>query len=508
MNRVTLTPGSVALAELRAIWSGAPVALAAEAYAAIDAASESIARIVASGRTVYGVNTGFGLLAQTRIPPERLAELQTNLVMSHSCGLGDDLSRPVMRIAMAMKVIGLARGHSGVRRLVVDRLLELLERDAIPCVPAQGSVGASGDLAPLGHLGAALLGEGRIALEGRIMPAGEALRTLGLEPLSLGPKEGIALLNGTQISTAIALDALFTGERVFGSALISGALSIDALKGTLAAFDPRLHQVRGQPGQIEVAAVLKSLLDGSPINASHADCGKVQDPYSFRCQPQVMGACLDLIRHASRTLEIEANAVTDNPIVFAEADEAVSGGNFHAQPVAFAADMLAMALCEVGSISERRTAVLVDPKMSGLPPFLVEDSGVNSGFMIAQVTAAALVSENKSLAFPASVDSIPTSANQEDHVSMATHGAAKARRIAGNAGGVVGIELLSAVQGNDFHAPLRSSPRLDEAVSEVRRHVPRYAADRYLANDLAWAKETVLSGSIAEDARSRIFAQG
>jgi histidine ammonia-lyase len=505
VDRITLRPASVSLADLRKIWSGAPVSLAAEAYSKIDAAAESIGRILASGRTVYGVNTGFGLLAQTRIPQERLADLQTNLVMSHSCGLGEDLMRPVMRLAMAMKVIGLARGHSGVRRLVVDRLLELLEQDAIPCVPAQGSVGASGDLAPLGHLSAALLGEGRISLKGRIMPAGEALRALGMEPLSLGPKEGIALLNGTQISTAVALDALFTGERMFGAALISGALSVDALKGTVAAFDPRLHEVRGQPGQIAIAAVLASLLEGSAINASHADCGKVQDPYSFRCQPQVMGACLDLIRHASRTLEIEANAVTDNPIVFAASDEAISGGNFHAQPVAFAADMLAMALCEVGSISERRTAVLVDPKMSGLPPFLVTDSGVNSGFMIAQVTAAALVSENKTLAFPASVDSIPTSANQEDHVSMATHGAAKARRIAGNAAGVIGIELLAAAQGLDFHMPLRTSEPLEHVRSAIRAAVPHYAADRYLANDLAWAKEAVLGGSLSADVEARLF---
>ena len=505
MEPVTLRPGSVTLAELRSIWGGAPVALAGEAYGAIDAAAESIARIVASGRTVYGVNTGFGLLAQTRIAPGRLAELQTNLVMSHSCGLGEDLGRPVVRLAMAMKVIGLARGHSGVRRLVVDRLLELLERDALPCVPAQGSVGASGDLAPLGHLSAALLGEGRISLRGEIMPAARALQALGLEPISLGPKEGIALLNGTQISAALALDALFIAERTFASALLSGALSVDALKGSVGAFDPRLHAVRGQPGQIAVAAILKSLLEGSPINASHADCGKVQDPYSFRCQPQVMGACLDLLRFASRTLEIEANAVTDNPIVFADADEAVSGGNFHAEPVAFAADMLSMALCEIGGMSERRTAVLVDPKMSGLPPFLVSDSGVNSGFMIAQVTAAALVSENKNLAMPASVDSIPTSANQEDHVSMATHGAAKARRIAGNAAGVVGIELLAAVQGIDFHAPLTTSPRLDEVVKEIRGRVPHYAADRYLADDLAWSQQAVLGGTFSASVQEELF---
>jgi histidine ammonia-lyase len=503
MAPLVLRPGAVTLADLRRVWAGAPVRLDSGAWTAVDAAADSVARIVASGRTVYGVNTGFGLLAQTRIPPERLAELQRNLVLSHSCGLGEDLSRPVMRLAMAMKVIGLARGHSGVRRAVVERLLHLLDRDAIPCVPAQGSVGASGDLAPLGHLAAALLGEGRISLAGEIMPAGEALRRLGLEPLVLGPKEGIALLNGTQISTALALDTLFIGERVFGSALISGALSIDALKGTDVPFDPRIHEVRGQPGQIAAAAVLKRLLADSEIRRSHADCPRVQDPYSFRCQPQVMGASLDLMRHASRTLEIEANAVTDNPILFG--DEALSGGNFHAQPVAFAADILAMALCEIGSISERRTAVLIDPKMSGLPPFLVEDSGVNSGFMIAQVTAAALVSENKAMAFPASVDSIPTSANQEDHVSMATHAAAKARRIAGNAGGVIGIELLAAAQGIDFHAPLRTAPALQPALDAIRASVPHYAADRYFADDLAWAQQAVLAGLLSADVQGELF---
>ena len=491
-----MNPGSVTLAELRAIWAGAQVTLDEGSIAALDAASDSIGRILSSGRTVYGVNTGFGLLAQTRIPDDRLLDLQRNLILSHSCGLGEALDARIVRMIIVLKVIGLARGHSGVRRLVVERLMALLAADALPVIPAQGSVGASGDLAPLAHLSAALIGEGAIAFEGRVMPAAEALDQLGLQPLVLGPKEGLALINGTQVSAAIALDALFTGERVFGSALVAGALSTDALKGSDAAFDPRLHALRGQPGQIEVAAILKRLLEGSEIKASHADCGKVQDPYSFRCQPQVMGACLDLMRGAARTLEIEANAVTDNPVIFPDADEAVSGGNFHAQPVAFAADMLAIAMCEVGSISERRTAVLVDPKMSGLPPFLVRDSGVNSGFMIAQVTAAALVSENKSLAFPASVDSIPTSAGQEDHVSMATHGAIKARRIAGNCAGVVGIELLAAAQGIDFHAPLRTSPELDGVVSAIRGAVPHYAADRYLADDLAWAKQAVLDGAL------------
>ena len=507
MSPVLLRPAAVTLAELRAIWAGARVELAAEAWPAIDSAAACVGRILESGRTVYGVNTGFGLLAQTRIPGDRLAELQRNLVMSHSCGLGEDLSRPVVRLAMATKVIALARGHSGVRREVVERLLALLKADALPCIPAQGSVGASGDLAPLGHLSAAMLGEGRIDLEGRIMPAGDALRRLGLEPLALGPKEGLALINGTQVSTAVALDALFAAERLFASALISGALSLDALKGTDVAFDPRIHAARGQPGQIEVAAVLRGLMEGSGIRHSHDHCGRVQDPYSFRCQPQVMGACLDLLRNVSGTLRIEANAVTDNPLLFPESGDSLSGGNFHAEPVAFAADTLAMALCEVASISERRTAVLVDPKMSGLPPFLVEDSGVNSGFMIAQVTAAALVSENKSLAWPASVDTVPTSGNQEDHVSMATHAGTKARRIAGNAAGVVGIELLAAAQGCDFHLPLKSSPRLEAARSEIRRHVPHYAADRYLADELRWAQDAVLAGTLSGEVEAELFGR-
>lgn len=503
MAAVTLRPGAVALAELRAAWDGAPVALHEEGWRAVEEAAAAVGRIVASGRTVYGVNTGFGLLAQTRIPGDRLLDLQRNLVLSHSCGVGEPLDRRIVRLAMALKVNGLARGHSGVSRAVVERLLLLLQADALPVIPSQGSVGASGDLAPLAHLAAALIGVGQIALSGDTLPAVEALARLGLEPLTLGPKEGLALINGTQVSAAIALDTLFTAERLFGSALVAGALSTDALKGSAAAFDPRIHAARGQPGQIAVARVLASLLEGSWILASHSDCGRVQDPYSFRCQPQVMGAALDLLRHAAGTLAIEADAATDNPLLFGE--EAISGGNFHAQPVAFAADILAMALCEIGSISERRTAVLVDPKMSGLPPFLVRDSGVNSGFMIAQVTAAALVSENKSLAWPASVDTIPTSAGQEDHVSMATHAALKARRIAGNAAAVVGIELLAAAQGIDFHAPLATSPPLQRAHERVRAAVPFYAEDRYLADELAWAKAAVLDGALSGEVEAALF---
>jgi histidine ammonia-lyase len=472
------------------------VTLAPAALDAIDAAAAAVSRIVASGRTVYGVNTGFGLLAQTRIPEARLAELQRNLILSHSCGLGEALQPQVVRLVIALKAIGLGRGMSGISRAVVERLLALLDADALPVIPIQGSVGASGDLAPLAHLSAAMLGEGRIALRGETLSAGEALRRLGWEPVALGPKEGLALINGTQVSTAIALDTLFAAERVFGAALVAGALSVDAFKGTDAAFDPRIHEARGQKGQIDVAAALRALLEDSEIRQSHSDCDRVQDPYSFRCQPQVMGAALDLLRQVAGTLTIEANAVTDNPIIFGE--DAVSGGNFHAEPVAFAADILTMALCEIASISERRTAILVDPKMSGLPPFLTRDSGANSGFMIAQVTAAALVSENKALAWPASVDTVPTSAGQEDHVSMATHAGAKARRVADNAAGVVGIELLAAAQGIDFHAPLKTSPRLQEAMATIRAAVPHYDSDRYMADDLAWAQQAVLDGGITK----------
>ncbi|HWI89443.1 MAG TPA: histidine ammonia-lyase, partial [Sphingomicrobium sp.] len=415
-----LNPESVTLDQLRELWLGAEARLDDAAMQRVADAAAAVDRIVASGETVYGVNTGFGLLASTRIPDDRLADLQTNLILSHSAGVGDPLPRHVTRLMIVLKLLGLGRGYSGVRREVIAALQALLDRDAMPVIPSQGSVGASGDLAPLAHLIAALMGHGSIDVDGEIMPAAAALERLGMEPLQLGPKEGLALINGTQASTAIALDALFSGERVFAAAIAAGALSVDALKGSYKPFDRRLSDLRGQPGQIRVAAALRELLEGSEILASHATgCPKVQDPYSFRCQPQVMGAALDLLENAARTLTIEAAAVTDNPIVFPDEDSAISGGNFHAQPVAFAADMIAMALCEVGSISERRTAVLIDPKMSDLPPFLTEDSGVNSGLMIPQVTAAALVSENKSLAHPASIDTIPTSAGQEDHVSMA-----------------------------------------------------------------------------------------
>ncbi len=499
---IILTPGTVSLDQLRELWSGAPARLSDTAHTAINTAAAAVDRIVASGKTVYGINTGFGLLAQTRIPAAQLADLQRNLILSHSCGLGDPLPSNTVRMMIILKLIGLGRGHSGVRREVIDALQALLDADAMPVIPSQGSVGASGDLAPLAHMVAALMGEGRIDLAGEVIPASAALTRMGREPLVLAPKEGLALINGTQASTAIALDALFLGQRVFDAAIHAGAMSVDALKGSCAPFDERIHAARGQPGQIAVAARMRELLDGSDIVTSHHECDRVQDPYSFRCQPQVMGACLDLLTNAARTLEIEANAVTDNPILFPGAsdgkngDEVISGGNFHAQPVAFAADIIAMALCEVGSISERRTSVLVDPHMSHLPAFLTDDGGVNSGLMIPQVTAAALVSENKSLAFPASVDSIPTSAGQEDHVSMAPIAARKAVTIARNAAGVIAIELISAAQGVDYHAPVKTSPKLQAVHAKVRSLSPHLETDRYWADEMAALQAAVLAGEI------------
>jgi histidine ammonia-lyase len=497
---VKLDPTKIDLGTLRRLWSGEDASLDDASMQRVTEAAASVNRIVASGETVYGVNTGFGLLANTRIPDDRLAELQTNLILSHSAGLGDPLPRHVTRLMIILKLLGLGRGYSGVRPLVVHALEALLDRDAMPVIPAQGSVGASGDLAPLAHLIAALMGHGSIDVAGEVMSAAPALRRLGMEPLQLGPKEGLALINGTQMSTAVALDALFTGERVFSAAIAAGALSVDALKGSAKPFDPRLSELRGQAGQIRVAAAIRDLLDGSEILVSHVGCQKVQDPYSFRCQPQVMGAALDLLDHAARTLTTEAAAVTDNPIVFPDDDAAISGGNFHAQPVAFAGDMVAMALCEVGSISERRTAVLVDPKMSDLPPFLTEDSGVNSGLMIPQVTAAALVSENRTLAFPASVDSIPTSAGQEDHVSMAPIAARKAGQIARNAAGVIAVELIAAAQGIDYHAPLKTSDKLRSLHSAVREISPHLVSDRYWAGDMAALQAAVLAGEIGAGA--------
>ncbi len=494
-----INPGKVTLADLRRIWAGeVELTLSSSTAPAIKASFDFVANVAHSGEVIYGINTGFGLLASQQISPEKIIQLQENLVLSHAAGTGEYLSDAVVRLVLATKVTGLAHGLSGVRDRTIERLLGLFNAGALPCVPAKGSVGASGDLAPLAHLVATQFGFGRIRIKGKEMSAAEGLKALGLEPLVLGPKEGLALLNGTQVSTALALDALFRGEAAFAAALVSGALSIDALRGSAAPYDARIHAARGQQGQIDVAAVTRELLGGSEILTSHERCGTVQDPYSFRCQPQVMGAVLDVMRSAARTLEIEANAVTDNPLIFADTNEAISGGNFHAEPVAFAADMLAMALSEVASLSERRLSVLVDPKMSGLPAFLVQDSGLNSGFMIAQVTAAALVSENKTLAHPASVDSIPTSAGQEDHVSMATFAARKAGEIADNAASVVAIELLAGAQGIDLLRPLKTSDALERYHAALRAKVLKLTEDRYFADDMEAAKALVSEGAFLD----------
>ncbi len=496
---LTLNSGKINLSQLRRIWAGeAELSLSPDTAPTIAASLAYVEKISASDETVYGINTGFGLLADTHISAENIRELQRNLVLSHSTGSGAYLPSRVVRLILATKVASLARGLSGVKPETIERLLTLYNARAYPCIPEKGSVGASGDLAPLAHMVATQLGFGRITVDGAELTGTEGLKALGLAPLDLGPKEGLALLNGTQVSNALALDALFRIERAFGTALVSGALSIDALRGSLAPFDARIHAARGHQGQIDVAAAVRDLLKGSVIHTSHKDCGTVQDPYSFRCQPQVMGAVLDVIRSAARTLEIEANAVTDNPLIFADTNDAISGGNFHAEPVAFAADMLSIVACEIASISERRLAVLVDPKMSGQPAFLIEDSGLNSGFMIAQVTAAALVSENKTLAHPASVDSIPTSANQEDHVSMATFAARKAGEIAANVNTVVAIELLAGAQGIDLLRPLKSSDRLEAYVAKIREVAPVFVKDRYFANDIENVRQLVTEGAFLD----------
>jgi histidine ammonia-lyase len=490
--------GELSLATLRRIYEQ-PVAirLGAHDQQQIAQASALVDKIVASGDAAYGINTGFGLLAQTRIPTEQLELLQRNLLLSHAAGVGAALPDAVVRLVLVLKVYALARGHSGVTMALVEALMALLEHEVYPVIPAQGSVGASGDLAPLAHLSTVLLGLGHVRVRGSLLPAADGLRKAGLEPIKLRAKEGLALINGTQVSTALALAGLFGAEDVFAAAVVAGAMSVDALKGSDSPFDARIQQVRGQPGQIDVAKQYRHLIAGSAIRASHRECSRVQDPYSFRCQPQVMGACLDLIRNCSVTLAIEANAVTDNPLLFTEAGDALSGGNFHAEPVAFAADTLALTIAEMGSLSERRTAVLVDPKMSGLPAFLVNNSGLNSGFMIAQVTAAALVAENKTMATPASVDSIPTSANQEDHVSMATHAARRLTSMVDNAAAIVGIELLAAAQGIDFHRPAQSSRSLEEVHAAIRQEVSFYDVDRYFAPDIEAARSWVRSGRFA-----------
>ncbi|MEZ5782487.1 MAG: histidine ammonia-lyase [Rhizobiaceae bacterium] len=497
MTDIVLHPGNASLSDWCAIYRGAKPKLDPACRPKVKASSDAVGRILARGEPVYGINTGFGKLASVRIPASDLETLQRNIVLSHAAGTGEPMPVSVARLMMALKMASLAQGASGVKPETLDMLEAMLAHDIIPVVPAQGSVGASGDLAPLSHMTAAMIGVGDcMTPEGR-MAALDAFSKHGMVPLTLGAKEGLALLNGTQFSTAYALAALFEAEVLFQTALVTGALSTDAAKGSDAPFDPRIHLLRKHKGQIETAEALRGLMAGSAIRESHrVGDERVQDPYCLRCQPQVMGACLDVLRKAANTLETEANGVTDNPLIFAEDDTALSGGNFHAEPVAFAADMIALAICEIGSLAERRIAMLVDPALSGMPAFLTPKPGLNSGFMIPQVTAAALVSENKQKAYPASVDSIPTSANQEDHVSMAAHGARRLIGMIENATAVVGIELLAAAQGCDFHRPLASSTPLDAVRALLRAEVPHLDDDRHFHPDMEKANVLVRSGKV------------
>jgi histidine ammonia-lyase len=500
---LTIDNQMVTLGELRAAWERPlQVELGTSARTRIAESNELINEVVVGGEEVYGVNTGFGQFANVHISDDELTHLQENLVRSHAVGVGDDLDDNIVRLVMLMKVIALAEGFSGVRLELVEALMALINKDIHPRIPSKGSVGASGDLAPLAHMTEVLLGMGQARIGGDLVPAQVALREAGLDPVRLAPKEGLALLNGTQVSTAIALAAVFRCENLLAASLMAGAMSSDAVKGSDTPFDRRIQTVRGHGGQIAVAGVLRDLMRGSDIRDSHRDCDRVQDPYSIRCQPQVVGACLDVLRHVCKVLQTEANAVTDNPLIFAESGVVLSGGNFHAEPVALAADYLALAVAEIGALSERRIALLIDEHLSGLPAFLVKEGGLNSGFMMAQVAAAALASENKVLAHPASVDSLPTSANQEDHVSMATFAARRLHDMIDNVEDIVAIELLAAAQGIDFHHPCKSSDAIEQVIASIREVSPNYDEDRSLSADISRVARMIDSGSFCEHAES------
>ncbi|GLS85012.1 histidine ammonia-lyase [Paraferrimonas haliotis] len=497
MLQLTLIPGQLSLAQLRQANHG-PVRIKLDegALKDIEASAQMVQQVIQQDQVVYGINTGFGLLANTRIANDDLKLLQRSIVLSHAAGIGNYMQDSTVRLMMLLKINSLARGFSGIRLQVIEFLIALLNAEVYPCIPEKGSVGASGDLAPLSHMCLPMLGEGEVSYQGEIISAEEGLAIAGLEPIELAAKEGLALLNGTQASTALALQGLFFAEDLYAAGSVIGAMSVEAAMGSRSPFDARVHAIRGQKGQIDAAAVFRHLLsDSSEICDSHLDCEKVQDPYSLRCQPQVMGACLTQIRQAAEVLAIESNGVTDNPLVFHTEQDFISGGNFHAEPVAMAADNLALAIAEIGALAERRIALLIDSNLSKLPPFLVENGGVNSGFMIAQVTAAALASENKTLAHPGSVDSLPTSANQEDHVSMATFAARRLFDMAQNTRGVLAVELLAAAQGLDFRKPLQPSQAVAEAKAELRTLVSYYDKDRYFAPDIEAAADLIGSGS-------------
>jgi histidine ammonia-lyase len=500
MVELTLTPGSLDLNSLRKInASSVQINLEKNAESQIAASAQTVQNVINEQRTVYGINTGFGLLANTKIADDELELLQRSIVLSHAAGIGEYMDDSTVRLMITLKINSLSRGFSGIRLQVIEFFIQLLNSEVYPCVPKKGSVGASGDLAPLAHMCLPLLSEGQMRHQGKIISAAEGLKIAGLEPLTLAAKEGLALLNGTQASTAFALQGLFRAEDLYAQSCVIGSISIEAAMGSRAPFDSRIHEIRGQRGQIDTAQVFRDLLDTqSQISDSHVNCEKVQDPYCLRCQPQVLGACLTQIRQAADVLLCESNGVTDNPLVFADVGDIISGGNFHAEPVAMASDNLAVAIAEIGALAERRIALLIDSNLSKLPPFLVENGGVNSGFMIAQVTAAALASENKSLAHPASVDSLPTSANQEDHVSMATFAARRLQEMANNTQGVLAIEWLASVQGLEFRKPLSPCEKVLQAKNLLREYVTYYDKDRYFAPDIEQTNALLSEGKLCD----------
>ena len=492
MTKLLLTPGTLTLDQLRQVnRHQVEIELDPSCFERINQSEKTVLNVLREGRTVYGINTGFGLLANTRIEAPQLEELQRSIVLSHAAGIGQFMQPETVRLLMLLKINSLARGYSGIRLSVIEALIKLLNAQVYPAIPEKGSVGASGDLAPLAHMSCVLLGEGQVFIDGKLFSAKQGLAHAGLSEIALAPKEGLALLNGTQASTAFALQGLFAAENALSSAIAIGGLTVEAALGSRVPFDARIHELRGHQPQADIATSFRALLAESEIGHSHQSCQKVQDPYSLRCQPQILGACLDQIRHAANVLVTEANGVSDNPLVFAETNDILSGGNFHAEPVAMVADMLAIALSEIGALSERRMALLIDSHLSGLPPFLVDNGGVNSGFMIAQVTCAALASENKTLAHPASIDSLPTSANQEDHVSMATFAARRLRDIFDNVAGILAIEWLASCQGIDFRRPLKSSDALESIKALLRSEVSFYDKDRYFAPDIEKAKSLI-----------------
>jgi histidine ammonia-lyase len=500
MEHIVIQPGQLTLSQLRDVQrKHIPISLSPDAHDAIHKAEQIVLDVIAEDRTVYGINTGFGLLANTKIDVSELELLQRSIVLSHAAGIGNFMSEDVVRLLLLLKINSLSRGYSGIRLKVIEALITLYNKEIYPAIPEKGSVGASGDLAPLAHMSVVLLGEGEVIYQGTRISAEHALKIAGLEKIALAPKEGLALLNGTQASTAFSLKGLFCAENALNSSIAIGSLSVEAALGSRVPFDARIHEVRGHQAQTDVAAAYRALLKESAIGDSHEGCAKVQDPYSLRCQPQVMGACLQQMRFAAQTLVVEANGVSDNPLVFADSGDILSGGNFHAEIVAMTSDMLAIALSEIGALSERRMALLIDSHLSGLPPFLVDNGGVNSGFMIAQVTSAALASENKTLAHPASIDSLPTSANQEDHVSMATFAGRRLWDIFDNVAGILAIEWLAASQGLDFRTPLETSDKLKSVKALLRSKVPFYDKDRYFSPDIENAKKLIVNRSLLDN---------